>query len=193
MAAPRSETFVVRELRQAKLLADPLRLRLLHGFADEPRSIKAVAQLLDEPISRLYRHVHALHDAGLLRIAARRRVRGTVEKRYLSVARRFELDQSLFTSKSSAGVVRSRRSSIAARLLDETRQEIARHEAASSAGDPAAVVMRAQLRVPSGGIQRIQAALEKLFESTASPSRRGADRESWSATVVLYPDRRGRG
>src|SRR5437764_897549 len=74
----------VAELRA---LAHPLRLRLLELFAEAPRTTKQVADLLGEPPTRLYHHVAALERAGLLRLTATRKNRGTTEKWFEAVSR----------------------------------------------------------------------------------------------------------
>jgi hypothetical protein len=54
------DTYIVKSLDQAKLLADPLRLRILQAFVREPRTTKQVADSIGENASKLYRRVDAL-------------------------------------------------------------------------------------------------------------------------------------
>lgn len=88
--------FTVRTLEQARILADPLRVRLLREFVAEPRTTKQVAERLKEKAPKLYRHVQALLDAGLLKRMGERKKRGTIERYLQAVAARFEVDRSLF-------------------------------------------------------------------------------------------------
>src|SRR5438874_10330090 len=74
-------------IAEMRALAHPLRLRLLELFAEQPRTTKQVAELLDQPPTRLYHHVAALERAGLLRLTETRKNRGTTEKWYEAVAR----------------------------------------------------------------------------------------------------------
>ena len=60
------KTYVVKRLEQAKLLTDPFKLKLIEGFAGAPATTKQVADRLGEKAPRLYRHVDALVDEGLL-------------------------------------------------------------------------------------------------------------------------------
>jgi DNA-binding transcriptional ArsR family regulator len=62
------ETYVVRRLDQAKLLTDPFKLKLLQRFGGNPVTTKQVADQMGEKAPRLYRHVDALFDAGLLKL-----------------------------------------------------------------------------------------------------------------------------
>ena len=64
-------------------------MRILGALCEE-RTTKQVAELLNEKPTRLYHHVDALERAGLVQLTRTRPKRGTVEKYYRSVARRFE-------------------------------------------------------------------------------------------------------
>src|SRR4051812_23594006 len=85
-----------------RALAHPLRLRILELFAEAPRTTKQVAELLDQPPTRLYHHVAALERAGILRLKETRKNRGTVEKWYESVARTVSGAQVATSQKKSA-------------------------------------------------------------------------------------------
>jgi DNA-binding transcriptional ArsR family regulator len=66
------------------LLLHPVRLRVVKAFLGD-RTLTArqlSAELPDVPPATLYRHVGKLADAGVLRVTAERRVRGTVERTY---------------------------------------------------------------------------------------------------------------
>ena len=95
------ETYRIRDLETVRLLSDPLKLQLLQAFADGPKTTKQVAAELGENITKLYRHVDALHDSGLLRVVEERQKRGTVERTFQAVARRFEADHSLFSGEAA--------------------------------------------------------------------------------------------
>ncbi len=73
------------ELRQLRVLADPLRVRILRALAREPRTTAQVAELLGENDTRLYHHVRALERVNLIRLVETRPKRGTTEKYYQAV------------------------------------------------------------------------------------------------------------
>ncbi len=89
------DSYTLSDLDQVKVLADPLRVRLLESFCTE-RTTKQVAEMLGEKSTKLYHHVEALEKVGLIRLTRTRQNRGTLEKYYLSVARSFRVDSSLF-------------------------------------------------------------------------------------------------
>ena len=89
------DSYTLSDLDPVKVLADPLRVRLLELFCTE-RTTKQVAEVLGEKSTKLYHHVEALEKVGLIRLTRTRQNRGTLEKYYLSVARSFRVDSSLF-------------------------------------------------------------------------------------------------
>jgi hypothetical protein len=91
---PLGESYVLSDLEQIKVLADPLRVKLLESFCSE-KTTKQVAEMLGEKSTKLYHHVEALERVGLIRLTRTRQNRGTLEKYYLTVARSFRVDPSL--------------------------------------------------------------------------------------------------
>jgi predicted ArsR family transcriptional regulator len=95
------ETYEIKDLGVIRLLSDPLKLQLLQAFAESAKTTKQVASELGEPVTKLYRHVDALHDSGLLEVVGERQKRGTIERTFQAIARRFEVDHSLFGGESA--------------------------------------------------------------------------------------------
>jgi len=91
------DTHKIKDLDQVRLLSDPLKLRLLQAFADSAKTTKQVAAELGESVTKLYRHVDALHESGLIEIVEERQKRGTIQRTFRAVAQRFEADHSLFS------------------------------------------------------------------------------------------------
>ena len=91
------DTYKIRDLEQVRLLSDPLKLRLLQAFAESAKTTKQAAAELGEKVTKLYRHVDALHDVGLLEVVEEKQKRGTIERTFQAVAQRFEADYSLFS------------------------------------------------------------------------------------------------
>ena len=90
------ETYKIKDLDQVRLLSDPLKLRLLQAFAESAKTTKKVAAELGESVTKLYRHVDALHDSGLVEVVGERQKRGAIERTFRAVAHRFEADHALF-------------------------------------------------------------------------------------------------
>ncbi len=90
---------VLTDLEQIRVLADPLRIRILELLCDEELTTKQVARKLDEKATRLYHHVEALERVGLIRLTRTRQNRGTIEKYYIGVAKAFRADAQAFTGQ----------------------------------------------------------------------------------------------
>jgi DNA-binding transcriptional ArsR family regulator len=78
----------IEDVETMRVLADPLRLAILRvlmtdaEFRPPVMSAKELAAALDEPQTKLYRHLKQLEDVGLIVVAETRLVSGIVEQRY---------------------------------------------------------------------------------------------------------------
>ena len=93
-----ADSLTLSDVRQVKVLADPLRIRILEELSTAERTTKQVAERLGEKPTKLYHHVEALERVGLIRLARTRQKRGTLEKYYIAVARQFRTDSRLFSA-----------------------------------------------------------------------------------------------
>ncbi len=72
-------------MASSEILLHPVRLRIMQAFlGDRALTTTQLASELDDvPAGSLYRHVARLADAGILRVVAERRIRGSVERTYI--------------------------------------------------------------------------------------------------------------
>ncbi len=121
---------VIADLELLKVIADPLRLRILELTVEHPRTVKQIAATLNIPVTKLYYHINTLEGSGLLRVAGTRLVSGILEKQYRAAAMSFRFDRSLL-SPASAGhdqaleVMLKSMSDLAISDIDDVRQAIA--------------------------------------------------------------------
>ena len=94
--------YILNDLEQVRLLAHPLRSRILMQFCEGEFTTKQVAERLGERPTKLYHHVEMLDKAGLLRKTRTQQNRGTVEQYFTAIAKSFQVDPLLFSS-SAAG------------------------------------------------------------------------------------------
>src|SRR5262245_59394709 len=94
---PIPDSYTVTDLERVKVLADPLRLRILEAFCEE-RTTKQVADKLGEKPTKLYHHVDLLDRVGFIQLTRTKKNRGTLEKYYLAVAKTFRVDSSVFSA-----------------------------------------------------------------------------------------------
>ena len=155
-------TYVVKRLDQAKLLTDPFKLKLLERFAGKPVTTKQVADRMGEKAPRLYRHVDAMVEAGLLELVRETPKRGTVERYYRTVASRFEVDPDLFAPTSghadeASDMIRS--------LLRDTESDLLQLAALDDdklpAGHEAPLLMRVAIRASKAEIAGLRKKLEE--------------------------------
>lgn len=71
-------------MASSEILLHPVRLRIVQAFLGD-RSLtttQLATELNDVPAGSMYRHIALLADAGILRVTAERRIRGSVERTY---------------------------------------------------------------------------------------------------------------
>jgi len=93
---------VISNLETVRVIADPIRLRILELLILEPQPVKRLAASLDMPQTKLYYHVNLLEEHGLIRVVSTRVVSGIIEKQYGAVARSYRIYEALL-SLSAAG------------------------------------------------------------------------------------------
>lgn len=162
-----AEVHTLTSLEQVRILANPLRLRLLEAFCPEARTTKQVAELLGEKPTRLYHHVEALSKAGLIRLHDTRPVRGTVEKYYRAVAKTFRADPKIFEHPDARGDEREALGDVITGLLETTAAEVrevlrsGKHDLASGEDG---VLSHMELRASETDVRELQGKLKALLE-----------------------------
>ena len=157
-----------------KVLADPLRIRILELLCEE-RTTKQVAEILRQPPTRLYHHVAALERVGLIRLARTRQRRGALEKYYLAVAKTFSADSRLFSSAPQAQVKEAAQG-VAAQVLENTAADLRalldRGEGADGEGAEAlaqeVVLSYLEVRGSPKELKAVRARLMKLIGSLSA-------------------------
>ena len=178
------ETYKIKDLEQVKLLSDPLKLELLQTFAEGEKTTKDAAVALGESVTKLYRHVDALFDAGLLEIVQETRKRGTVERTFRAVARRFEADHSLFLGGPAADGQNAVRE-----LLRAGEAEILQAFAnVEPEGDPDVLLTRFRIKGPPKRIAELREELAAWLESVQEEDddEEGEFAEA-GALIAFYP------
>jgi DNA-binding transcriptional ArsR family regulator len=194
---PQEAIYTLTTLDQVKVLADPLRIRILEAFCEE-RTTKQVAELLGEKPTKLYHHVDALEKVGLIKLSRTRPNRGTLEKYYLAVARSFRADSRIFqTPEDEVGdeqtaALRQMMSTI----FDTTAAELARLIAEGDATrglEEEGIVSFLDIRGSKGELDEIRDKLQSLIKSITALGEGDAERgepgdaERYRLTLAFYP------
>jgi DNA-binding transcriptional ArsR family regulator len=191
---PEAEIFTLTDLEQVKVLADPLRIRVLEALCDGDRTTKQVADALGERPTKLYHHVEALERVGLIRLTRTRRNRGTLEKYFVAVARRFKTDPRIFSagetqSEEETEALQSMISTVCETTADEVRRLVATGGLAGL--DEQGVVSFLELRASEAEIRKLRARFKRLVEEIAAkcctdePTAEGARR--YRLNIAFYP------
>ena len=155
------KVYKISDLEQIRLLSDPLKLRLLQAFSESARTTKQVAAELGENVTKLYRHVDALYSAGLLELVEEKQKRGTIERTFRAVARRFEADHSLLSANAGDQGVEAARE-----MLRVSESEILNVLSGAQADDPEqAIIMRIRGKATPEKIAELRKTLKDWLDS----------------------------
>ena len=165
------DTYKIKDLDQVRLLSDPLKLQLIQAFAEAPKTTKQVAAELGESVTKLYRHVDALHDSGLLVVVEEKQKRGTVERTFRAVAQRFEADHALFADGAGEEGANAAREML---RLSET-EILSKLANASDDDEEQAIIMRIRGRASPEKIAELRATLQEWLDSVPGCDQAPAD------------------
>jgi DNA-binding transcriptional ArsR family regulator len=98
-------SLMVTTPQQFKALGDSTRDRILAIIQYQPATAKQIADRLKVPPGTIGHHLQVLEEAGLVKIVARRLVRGVVAKYYTRAARIFCYDLAREVTGSNAAIV----------------------------------------------------------------------------------------
>jgi len=182
------ETLHLSRLEQVRVLADPLRLRMLELFGQAPRTTKQVAELLGEKPTRLYHHVDAMVRVGLIELQETRQNRGATEKYYRAASRRFEVGND--PAKKTARVREQETVAMIRTLLDATSSEVIGFFGRPDHERPpvAPLLARAAVRATPEKLEEIRQALLRILEMRG-PEAAAKDESAttYSLAVFYYP------
>lgn len=184
------DTMMLKDLKQIKVFAHPLRARLVEVFAEKPRTAKQAAEIIGQKPTKLYHHVEALERVGLIILVRTQKKRGTLEKYYRTVARRFAIDSSIFDMKSNKKGMLGDFRAMFANMLNNTMREI--NESISSRlispgkEEQQAILARKRIRTTSGDIKKIDKKIQKLLSDFVAANDKKGNVE-YVLTLVFYP------
>lgn len=187
----------VGDLEVLRVLADPLRLRIIDVLArtpDEPQSVKAIAAALDEGPTKLYYHMALLEEHGLIRMTATRVVSGIIEKRYQPTARTYLVDRSVLDRGSTSDAAETV-GTVVGSLLQGAHDDIVAslRDGRMQAGEDVPVGRRALITRTFGRMspdharsffERMQALLDELDAADDAQ-----DATAYGMTLALFPTR----
>lgn len=159
---PLDELLEVSTPAQFKALGHPLRQRLLFALGQRPATISQLAAALGAAKGNVGHHLKVLREAGMVRVAHTRPVRGGTEQYYQRSARRLR--------------VAPGHSAATAALFGAVAEEVA------AAPDEPLLHLR-HLRLTPARAERLAAALSELVEGAEDE---GDDAPRYGVLVTLY-------
>lgn len=164
-----ADGLVLSDLAQVKVLANPLRVRILELLSRQEMTTKQVAESLGEKPTKLYHHVEVLERAGLVRLTRTRQNRGTLEKYYRAIARAFTVDSGLF-SDGGGSAADSPLPEMVAAVLERTREELSALMASDGAGEIESTGLLSFLEIHASAeeIEELRRGLVTLLKRTAT-------------------------
>ena len=177
---------------QIKALASPLRRSILESMIAAPITTKQVAMQLGEKPTKLYHHVDVLEKAGLIGLVRTQRKRGTTEKYFRAVARRFVVDRAAIEVVSEVGDEEGQLDRKIATSLESTLLEIRDSLAGgligadADADAEASVFVRSHLRASPQQISQLIRRLQEWIGECQTSHDRSAGLE-YGVTLAFYP------
>lgn len=103
------EVLYIEDVDQAAALLKPQRIEMLK-LMDHPRTCLELSKVFGETPQKIYYHIKALQNAGLVEQVGERRVRGTVEGSYQARARSYWLASELIGQIGGASIAQDQAS-----------------------------------------------------------------------------------
>jgi DNA-binding transcriptional ArsR family regulator len=185
---------VIDSLETLKVVADPLRLKILELLRREPQTVKQLAAAMDVPIKKLYYHINLLEEHALIRVTGTRIVSGIIEKQYQVTAYRLTVDRSLLSPASE--VPGDSLDAFLSMILDHTKSGIAKSVRAGlvelgeekSLQQRGLVLGRIWMRLSPARADAFLARLKELQEEYVAPADdSSADTHLYEFVVGMYP------
>ena len=166
MDEPVDDVLQVSTARQYGALGHPTRLRLLLALGQQPATISQLAAALHSHKGNIAHHLKVLSEAGLVRPAHARQVRGGTERYFVRSARRFTF----------AGEGLAAQTAMVMRAVGE--------DMAEAPVEPYVVLRTLRLRPEQ--VERLTATLDRL---AAELTEAGEDQPRYGLLLGLYQHR----
>lgn len=180
----------IDDIAVLEILNNSTRLKILSNL-EEPSSVKAAAEAMGVPTTRLYYHIKLLEEAGLIEVVETRKVGAMIERLYQSVADTFRPGQALFEK---SGDLKRLAKVTADIVLDGARLDaetgLVRHLEAMAEGKKRSelpgTLSRSVRSMSPATAADFERRLEELIDEWSS-SDSDEDAEEYSLSIVMFP------
>lgn len=174
---------------QLRVLANPLRQRILNRLCRRETSTAELRRDLGDAPSNLYHHVHKLVDAGLIELVRSEPRRGAVERFYRAVAPGFTVPPELLVVGAEGAqpeivaTVRGMLEEALAALAGSLRRGLSGAEPPAEAP----IVNACELRTGRARIDELRRRFEALCEEIADEPDAGENAPRYASLVLFFP------
>jgi DNA-binding transcriptional ArsR family regulator len=189
------DVLYIEDVDKAMALLKPIRLEILKRL-DEPRTCPELADFFDETPQKVYYHVKALENAGLVDKVSERRVRGAVEGSYQASARAYWLAPKLVGQIGGSKAAQDQLSlRILLDLAGEVHDDIGKLGNRSAVGaDVPSLSLSAHIHLPNANrraefLQELQEVFKQLARKYGLPDEEPmiTDEQGFRLVLMCYP------
>ena len=181
---------MVNSAKQLKVFSDPLRLGILEKIGSEALTVKQIATRMGQPATKLYYHVSALEEAGLVVVVDTRIKSGIVEKYYRTAADTIQIDRSLLKQKDANDAVLQ---TVLSAVFDSTIADLQQSFAAGLLGlevenqeaDQRLILTRSIFHLRAGDVPRFVKKFRDLMKEM-NAGENNTDSLSYACTIAFY-------
>jgi DNA-binding transcriptional ArsR family regulator len=102
-----TETFLIENLEQLRVLADPLRIRILEQLVQRPMTMSQLGDAFGGSTAKMHYHVRELEKFGFIKLVEKREHGGFIEKYYRAVAKDVRVPPDLLLSAPMSELART--------------------------------------------------------------------------------------
>ena len=188
---PAPDVFEVTELEQLRVLADPLRMRILNNLFPQALTARQMADRLELPPTKLYYHFGELERVGLIKVVETRVKSGIIEKYYRCVAETIRVSRNLLRLTGQE-LEQSAYGELLASIMEAVADDL-RHAVHAGLltlpgddGPLRATIARTNVRLTAATAARLTKKLAKLMEEVEAADDLAGELE-FGAAVAFFP------
>lgn len=170
--------YVVRCIDELRALLDRKRVVILRMLAEEPLTVKQLADRMGLVPASVHYHVKVLERCGLVALVEIREKSGILEKYYRSIAREFQVDPSLGSAPEAPGLALDV-------LIRDMRSSISHLQQVGDT-DPLMNVQLVNVNLSREAASRFAGRLHELAAEFKAAEEPGAH-EAYALALAVYP------
>ena len=188
---PIPDIFEVTELEQLRVLADPLRMRILNSLFPQPFTVKQLADRLEMSPTKLYYHFGELERVGLITVVETRVKSGIIEKYYRCVAETIRVSRDLL-KLTGQGLEQNAYGELLASIFEAVADDLRHAVQANLLPQPGedspkrAAVGRTTVRLTTAAAARLSKKFAKLMEEVEAANDPAGELEC-GAAIAFFP------